>query len=288
MPNDEIDHIAELQQKLYSRDPENLPKRKYGILHPIKEKTTSTWGQVKLPEEKIVRKRGSAAYKKFFLFALMFFFIALGAALFSLYRGALTLSSKNVDVIILGNSFVGGGEELPIQVEIVNKNAADLVNAKLVINYPKGATDETGADVVRIERPMGTIPSGKTKSEEFIAILYGEQGISRQITATFTYELADSSATFQKESIFSVMVNSSPVGLSVKAPTAVVSNQPFTLSIRNSFTGDKLLITWSQGWNIQMDLFSKVQNLPLLPVITSGTSVTYKRETRGLLIFWVN
>lgn len=236
-----IDHIEELQKRLYSRDPDNVPKRKFGILHPARQSTQSTWGDIKLPETKGTHHLSAARYKRFFAFTFLFFVIALGAALFAYYRGATTLSSKNVDLTILGNSFVGGGEELPIQIEIANKNSADLTDAVLTINYPKGATDETGSDVVRIERDLGTIPSGKTKSEEFIAVLYGEQGISRTITATLSYELAGSSASFRKENSFSVMISSSPVGLTVDAPTAVVSNQPFTLTLRNSFSGDKML-----------------------------------------------
>ncbi len=235
------DHLDELQQRLYTRDPDHMPTRKFGILHPVKQDTVSTWGTTKLPEEKVLHPKSAKGYKRFFTIALVFFLAALGAAAFSLYRGAVTLSSKNVELTILGSSFVGGGEELPIQVEIANKNAADLVGVRLTLNYPKGATDESGSDVVRIERELGTIASGKTKSEEFIAILYGEQGISRTVTATLTYELEGSSAQFQKESTFSVMVSSSPVGLTVDAPTAVVSNQSFTLTLHNTFGGDKQL-----------------------------------------------
>lgn len=237
----EIDHIAELQKKLYTRDPANMPQRKFGILHPIKEKTTSTWGTTELPDEKYKKPGGVSGYKKFFFFTLIFFVIGLGAALFSVYRGALTLSSKNVDLTILGNAFVGGGEILPIQVEVVNKNSADLVDAVLTINYPKGATDETGSDVVRIERPLGTIGSGKTTTEAFSVILYGEQGINRQITATLTYKLQGTLTTFQKENSFSVVISSSPIGLTVDAPSSIVSNQPFTITIRNTFSGDTLL-----------------------------------------------
>ncbi len=241
MSEEKIGYLEALQKSLYSRNPENLPKRKFGILHPVRQKATSTWGDTELPEEKPTKHNGASGYKRFFVFAVFFFAIALGAALFSYYRGAVTLSSKNVDLTILGNSFVGGGEELPVQIEVANKNSVDLTNAELVINYPKGATDETGSDVVRIVRPMGTIMSGKTKSEDFIAILYGEQGISRDIKATLTYQLKGSSATFQKETTYSVMVSSSPVGLTVDAPTAVVSNQSFTLTLHNTFSGDKLL-----------------------------------------------
>ncbi len=237
----EIDHIAELQKKLYTRDPAGQPQRKFGILHPIKQNTTSTWGATELPDEKIKHPTGVSGYKRFFFFTLIFFIIGAGAALFSIYRGALTLSSKNVDLTILGNSFVGGGEALPIQVEVVNKNAADLVNAVLTINYPKGATDETGSDVVRLEQPLDTIGSGKTKSHSFSVVLYGEQGASREIKATLSYQLKGTATTFQKENSFSVLISSSPVGLKVDAPTAIVSNQPFTLTIHNTFSGDKLL-----------------------------------------------
>ncbi len=239
--SEDIDHIAQLQQRLYTRDPDNLPKRKFGILHPIKQKVQSAWGSTSLPEEPITLRRSVAGYKRFFVIALLFFLAALGAAFFSLYRGAVTLSSKNVDLVILGNSFVAGGEELPIQVGIANKNAANLVNAVLTLNYPKGATDETGSDVMRIERTIGTVGSGKTRSEDFTAILYGEQGISRTLTALLTYQLEGSTATFQKEATFSVMVSSSPVGLVVDVPSAVVANQTFTLNITNSFSGDKML-----------------------------------------------
>lgn len=238
--SDKIDHIAELEKKLYARDPESMPKRKFGILHPEKQNTVSTWGDIKLPPEK-PHKSGIAGYKRFFMVTFVFFLIALGIALFSIYRGAQTLSSKNVDISILGNSFVAGGEDLPIQVEIANKNSSDLINAKLTFNYPKGSTDETGSDVVRIERNLGTVGSGKTKSEAFNVVLYGEQGTSRQIDVNLTYQFSGATSVFQKPATFSVMVNSSPVGLVVDAPSALVPNQTFKLVIHNSFSGDKLL-----------------------------------------------
>lgn len=70
---EEIDHIAELQKRLYTRDPDNAPKRKYGILHPIKTSTQSTWGETELPEEKVVHHRTARGYKRFFLGAFLFF-----------------------------------------------------------------------------------------------------------------------------------------------------------------------------------------------------------------------
>lgn len=238
---DQIDHIEELEKRLYARDPESIPKRKFGILRPTKQSATSTWGQTQLPRDKTPIRTNISGYKRFFFFSVLFFAFALSVALYSMYRGAMTLSSKNVTVTILGNSFVGGGEELPIQVEIANKNSADLVDAELTIDYPKGATDQAGGDIVHIKKTLGTIASGKTKSEVFTVVLYGEQGISRDIKATLSYKLNGSIAIFQKEQLFSVMVSSSPLALTVDGPPAVGSNQPFGLTIRNTFSGDTSL-----------------------------------------------
>jgi hypothetical protein len=238
---DEIDHIDELQKRLYARDPDSVPKRKFGILRPLKHNVTSSWGETEIVKEKTIHHTNVTGYKRFFMFSLIFFVLALGAAFFSFYRGAMTLSSKNVDLAILGSSFVGGGEELSIQVELTNRNSADLIDAELVLDYPKGATDQAGSDIVHLKKTLGTIPSGKTKSEEFTVVLYGEEGTAREIKATLNYKLEGSSAIFQKEKTFSVMVSSSPLALTVDGPAAVGTNQPFTLIVRNSFSGDKTL-----------------------------------------------
>ena len=238
---DEIDHIEELEKRLNARDPDALPERKYGILRPIKQNVASSWGTTEVPHDTTVHRTSVTGFKRFFIFSFLFFILALGVALFSIYRGAMTLSSKNVDLVVLGNSFVAGGEELPIQVEIANKNSADLVDAELTLDYPKGATDEAGSDVVHLRKPLGTIVSGKTKSEEFTVVLYGEQGISREIKATLSYKLKGSSAIFEKQQVFSVMVSSSPFALTVDAPNMVGANQVFALNVRNRFNGDKPL-----------------------------------------------
>jgi hypothetical protein len=241
MPN-EIDHISQLQRRLYARDPENIPKQKFGILRPLKENVDSTWGEDKLVHSKTTRSKNVSGYKKLFIVTLVFFMAALGVALFSVYKGAITLSSKNVEVNILGNSFVAGGESLPIQIDMVNKNSSDLVNAQITLSYPKGSTDVSGGgDIQRIKKEIGTISSGKTKTESFAVVLYGEQGTSRTITATLEYALAGSNAVFVKEKIFAVMINASPVSLVVDAPTNVSANQPFNINIRTSFIGDTLL-----------------------------------------------
>lgn len=241
MSEEKLDHIAELEKRLYARDPEAVPKRTYGILHPLKNKVDSSWGDIKLPEKERPKITKVSGYKRFFIISFVFFLIALAAALFSIYRGAVTLSSKNVDMIILGNSFVSGGESLPIQIDITNKNSVDLVEAELTLAYPRGSFDGDESQIERKKASLGTVGSGKTKIQPFDVVLYGEQGSSRILIATLEYKLAGSNSVFVKESNFSVMINSSPIALSVDTPSSIVSNQPFTMTIRTVFSGETLL-----------------------------------------------
>lgn len=237
---EEIDHIAELEKRLYARDPDAVPKRKFGILRPLKNTVDSSWGQDDLPEDKTIRSTRVSPYKRLFIASFIFFLVGLAIALFSIYRGAITLSSKNVELLVLSNSFVGGGESLPIQIDISNKNSTDLTNATLTLSYPRGASTLPG-EMERVKKEVGTIGTGKTKTESFSVVLYGEQGMSRDITATLEYKLAGSNAVFVKEKVVSIMINTSPVTLTVDAPTTSASGQPFTINIRTIFTGDATL-----------------------------------------------
>lgn len=234
--SEEIDHIAELEKRLYARDPEQVPQRTYGILRPEQQNVNSTWGQTTVPAEKVARKSRIGGYRRFFIFSLIFFVIALGLAAYSIFKGSLTLSSKNVNVSILGNTFVAAGETLPLQVEIANSNSAPLLDAKLVVDYQKGVNDGSGNDIAHLEQVIGTVESGQTKSQAFSVVLYGEQGSSQTVTATLSYKLKNSTAIFQKQTTFAVLISSSPLALTVDGPVSIAANQQFELRINNKFT----------------------------------------------------
>ena len=69
---EEIDHIAELQKRLYARDPESVPQRKYGILRPVKQTVDSTWGETNIPKLKNERSNALRGYRRVFFFSLFF------------------------------------------------------------------------------------------------------------------------------------------------------------------------------------------------------------------------
>lgn len=290
MADSEIDHIEELEKRLYARNPESVPERKYGILHPTRESVESKWGETDIKHPKRLMPAPLTGYRRFFLVSIIFFVIALGVAFFSIYRAGSVLSSKNVDVTVLGNSFVGAGEELPLQVAIANTNAVPLEGATLTLMYPKGAVDTNGGELVRDVHQIGEVLPGKTTTENFTAVLYGEQGTSHTITAHLEYKLAGSSAVFIKEKTFSVIINASPIRLTVDGPAASASNQPFTLTIRNLFMGDKPLehaivrIEYPSGYVFQSAVPAPVSgnNIWTLGDMTKGTEQVI--QIKGKLI----
>lgn len=239
--SEEMEHISELQKRLYARNPENIPKRKYGILRPLKQDVSSTWGKTEIEDKELKKKSGIVGVKRFFIISFLFFLIASGILFFSIFKGAVILSSKNVDLVIAGNTFVSGGEELTLQVEVVNKNATDLLNSVLILHYPRGAVDTIEGDVSMVERKIGTIGGGKNKIEIFSVVLHGEQGSVRPIKAELQYSLEGSSSVFKKESEFSVLINSNPLSLTLDAPQNVSPNQPITMILRSRFTGEQIL-----------------------------------------------
>jgi hypothetical protein len=241
MEEEKIDHLAELEKHLYARDPENVPQRKFGILRPERQNVVSSWGQTKVPQAAVVRKSRITGYRRFFIFSLVFFLLALGTAAYSIYRGSMTLSSKNVAVSILGNTFVAAGDTLPLQVEIANSNSAPLLAAKLALDYPKGVNDGSGSDVMHVEQQIDTVAAGQTKSQAFSVVLYGQQGTSQIVTATLSYQLKNSSATFQKVTTFSVLISSSPLTMTVDGPVSIAANQQFELNIHNTFNSSTAL-----------------------------------------------
>ncbi len=240
MPDDgRLDHIAELEKKLFARDPNRLPERHVGILRPIKTKVESVWGskQPTIPKHKRVKPMGS--YRKFFLLSIIFLVFSMFILGYTLLRGGNTLSARNVDVTILGNAFVAGGEALPIQVEVANRNATELLDAILTVEYPKGSLDTAGAEVVRIRKELGAVSAGSTKSESFEAVLYGEQGTQREITAVLEYRLPNSNAPFVKQNTLLVSISSSPVALTIDGPEQVPANQALTLTLQTELIAEQ-------------------------------------------------
>lgn len=222
--------IEDIKRKLYDREDKNTRHFREGVLHSVQHNVANVWAK---PESKDVDlpKHKSSFFKKFFIGAVIFFICAIGVASYMFLHSAGLVSNDNIDINVIGNAFTEGGSELPLQVEIVNRNSANLELSNLIIEYPRGASDNAN-DVIRLPRDsIGTITSGASVTRNVKVSLFGDQGNVRNVTVRLEYHPAGSNAIFTKEKQYPVTISSSPLSLLIDAPDTTNSNQEVTLKV---------------------------------------------------------
>src|SRR3989344_8971780 len=178
-------------------------------------------------------------FKKFFIFSAIFFGLALLYGGYMFFAGGNTVSNNNIEISVLGSSFSGGGDELPLQISIANKNAIALELVDLVVEYPRSSSGGFAGETERIRISLGTIPSGAVRNENVKVILFGEQGSARPIKISLEYRVEGSNAIFVKEKSYEVNINSTPIDILVEAPTEVNPNKEISLNIKTTLNSNR-------------------------------------------------
>ena len=227
--------IEDIKKNLYDPNDKIMGRQREGIFHSIKHKTSDEWndgvGHQKAVIDHEFKKPPISGFKKFFIASVIFFIGALGFAYYKFTKTDISVSNDKIDVTVIGNSFAKGGEELPVQIEITNNNGAGLELADLVVEYPKGA-DDNSADVVRLPRDtIGTIKPGESVIRNVKVILFGEEKAIRNIKISLVYHPEGSNATFSKDIFYPVTISLAPLSLTVDAPSTTNSNQPITFNL---------------------------------------------------------
>ena len=228
-----VHNLDDVSDRLYRRDLADRKPRHIDSLHTRRFTVNSDWVKESLTKENVEKvATHPSIFRKFFYFSLGFAGLAVIFSAFSLFTGSNTISTNEIDINVLGNSFVAGGEELPLQVEVVNKNSSALELSDLFIDYDKGGDASSSTGHVRDVNSLGTIGAGKTATKTFSATLYGTEGSVRDISFTLQYRLSGSNAIFVKTSTFPVTISSAPVALSVDAPQSITPNQELTFTVK--------------------------------------------------------
>lgn len=226
--------IEELKNKIYSKKAKLDPKPR-GEIHETSHMVNDEW---KEEEKKVVKKKNrpnllkSSIFRKMFFGSLIFFLISIGFGVFMFFGGSNTVSADNIDISVLGNAFASGGEELPLQIQISNRNNVGLEFADLLVEYQRGAG--VGEDIFRKRIGVGEIPAGSIKKELLNVTLFGQQGTTRDIKMTLEYRVPGSNAIFVKEKVYTVNISSAPINLSVSGPENSGSNQNLSFSVKTS------------------------------------------------------
>ncbi len=220
-----MDNLDKKASSLYGKEKISSRKRR-GVKKTQTPSQKRDWGTA--PSVYKQKKKRPIA-KTIFLGSLVFFCAALVFLLFQFISGNGQVSTKNIDIEVLGNTFTAGGEELPLQIQVTNRNSVSLEYSDLIIEYPDGA-----GDVVRERVSLGNVKPGATIVETRDVVLFGPQGSLQEIQTTIEYRIKGSNAIFYKDYSHFVTLNSAPLDLIVEADSSIVSGQrtSFTVTVR--------------------------------------------------------
>ncbi len=241
---DKLNRVEELKRKLFSKTYEPKLEHRDSFTDFSKASVPDSWEGDKPPEfdpltyqEKFFMK--TSAFKNFFIFSIIFLVLTMGYAAYVFFAVGNTVSNDNIDINILGNTFTAGGEDLSLIVGITNRNSAPLDLVDLIVEYPKGGDTEVGSGVERMRSSIGTIPAGATHNETLKLVLFGEQGSLRDIKVSIEYRVAGSNAIFVKEKPYEVSISSTPINLTMDAPSVISPNQDLVLNVKSTLNATK-------------------------------------------------
>jgi len=224
-PNEKKSKIDNIKESLYSRNADSIfVKRRHSLREKInKDDTNSSWA----PEDSKTESGFKIPYGKILLGAFIFFALATSFALYRFFNGSNTVSGDNIDILISGPVSISSGDELTLDVEVKNKNSIDLKVVDLRVEYPDGAkeADDVSVDLKRYSEVLGDISYGQSEKRVIKAVLFGEENSQQNIKISVEYRVSGSNAIFSKVKDFIILINSSPINISVNNPTEVNANQ---------------------------------------------------------------
>lgn len=223
--------LESTERELFSakKEPKQVQEHSFSDYH---KDVPRSWGKEeetmsnKKPRKHLMHSR---KFRQIMFVAFLFFTGSVLFTILTFFQGGTTVSNNNIDIVVLGNSFVDGGEELPLQVRVANRNRTDLEIADMRVEYSRGAGGAN--DVVRQRISLGEIKSGKVVEEIVPITVFGEQGTVRDIVFTLEYRVSNSNAIFVKEYVYPVNIANSPVDVTVSGPSNVISNQNFDIEV---------------------------------------------------------
>ena len=170
---------------------------------------------------------------KIFIFSALFFVIACAVAAYVFFGGINSVSSKNVDIQVVGPLSIPGGQEVSFDINVINNNNTNLDSASLLVEYPtstRSAADLT-QELNQERFALGSIKSGESFDQNIKAVFFGEKDDVKQLKISLEYRVANSSALFYKDKTYEMSISSDPVIITPTYPKEVNSNQQVSFNI---------------------------------------------------------
>ena len=248
--------IERLKERLYSPKSKNIEEKPRGAIYEDPHAVSGNW--TKEPAVMHKKKKNllqNSMFRRFFIGAIVFFVLSVGFGMAMFFGGSNTVSADNIDIVVLGNAFVSGGEELPLEIQLINRNNVALEYGDLILEYQKGSG---GGEEINSDRvTVGTIPAGGMVEKMVNITLFGQQGTTRDINITLEYRVKGSSAIFVKQKPYVVNISSTPVNLLIDGPEVTNSNQEITFDIIASLNTESsvkdmmIVVNYPPGFDLE-------------------------------------
>ncbi|MDP2651252.1 MAG: hypothetical protein Q8O98_01525 [bacterium] len=229
--------IDELKDTLYSRTEYEEPgfKRSSAGQNEASEAPLA-WDSPQLDEvlaQERPEKDSQVLMKKIFRIALIFFFAALAVTAYVFFGGANFVSTKNVDIKVLGPTTARAGDILELGISVANGNNADLEVANLSIQYPQGTrnAEDSLQALTYVREELGEVRAGREVTRTARSVLFGEEGEVKEIKISVEYKIKGSNATFYKDKVYEIIIGEAPVTMTVSQPDLITSGDTLTTII---------------------------------------------------------
>lgn len=285
--------IEDLKKKLFSNSGEVLPPTPRAKLqrHNVivnnawaeDEKTDQTainnddvvtfgsYGGAKGLDVRPTKNKGNI-FKKILGLVSVLFCCALAFALYTLYTGSNFVSNNNIDIKLLGPVTSPAGEELSLDVDIINRNTTDLILADLVITYPEGTrnADDRVTPMPQDRIPLGVIEKGRTLRQTIRSVLFGEENAKKNIKISLEYRIEGSSNIFVKDKQYPIFIGSSPIAVNVDSASEVIPEQEneFRITVRSNSSSIVKGLVFKAEYPFGFDFVSAVPS-------TTGDNATW-------------
>lgn len=163
------------------------------------------------------------------ILSFAFLLLAIVSAFF-LFQGNV-ISGENIEIRLDSPIDIVAGDEILLDISVINKNTTAIASADLALTLPKGAyrtaEPSLGSDVHR--KVLGRLASGERVNYPVEAVLFGTDGTDQKIVVAVDYRLEGSNAQFAIEKEFNLIIGDSPISVSVDAPEDYVPGSPLPI-----------------------------------------------------------
>ncbi len=249
MPPEDKSKIEELKKSLYSRNaPEIRARRRLQFSKEDIANIKTDWQSPNENNEEVVLNKkyennSMSFLNKLLLGSIIFFILTVGIGAYFVFNGVNVISANNIDISISAPISVSGGDPLALNIQVSNKNNITLENVDLSVDFPAGTVDssDSSKELKQFRETVEDIPPGGIGQKTVNAVLYGEENSKKEIVVNVTYNIKGSNAIFKKQKTYDILINSSPISLSVATYKEVISGQEFNFDVKLSSNSNEII-----------------------------------------------